>query len=238
MAGGNMKNDSSPPGPFLPGLEITETPLRIVHCKKATFDIYIGRPSPFGNPFVVGKDGTRDEVIDKYEEYVRSNPELMEKIRKEIPGKVLGCWCAPKRCHGEILIKIADEGLALDKNKTIEETAVKTERPLPVPNPEKPEVKKVQVIVDMYGGCIQGVTHDAPGIELDVIFLEDKKYMDRGRDEIMVGDGDSFVYDHHIASETCRNEYVTKIFEEAKEKEAVLEARERQSDGGIAAPTV
>ncbi|MCK9227634.1 MAG: DUF4326 domain-containing protein [Syntrophorhabdaceae bacterium] len=109
----DMKNNES----FLPGFE--KPPPRIVHWKKAKYDIYIGRPGPFGNPFVVGKDGTRDEVIEKYEEYVRSSPDLMEKIRKEIPGKVLGCWCAPRRCHGEVLIKIADEGLALEKNQQV-----------------------------------------------------------------------------------------------------------------------
>lgn len=85
---------------------------RIVHCKKEKYDVYIGRPGPFGNPFVIGKDGDRDEVIDKYEQYVRDNPALMKKIALEIPGKTLGCWCVPKRCHGEVLIKIAGESLA------------------------------------------------------------------------------------------------------------------------------
>jgi len=100
-------------GSFLPGFEepspMERFPGRIVHCKKEKYDIYIGRPGPFGNPYVIGKDGTRDEVIEKFEHYARSNPELMEKIHREIPGKVLGCWCGTKRCHGEILIKIANE---------------------------------------------------------------------------------------------------------------------------------
>ena len=96
---------------------------RIVHCKKEKYDIYIGRPGPFGNPYIIGEDGTRDEVIEKYEKYVRSNPDLMKRIQREIPGKVLGCWCGPKRCHGEVLIKIADE-LSPDSANTPAEAAL------------------------------------------------------------------------------------------------------------------
>ena len=38
----------------------------VVHCEKDRFNIYIGRPSKWGNPFIIGRDGTRKEVIDKY----------------------------------------------------------------------------------------------------------------------------------------------------------------------------
>jgi len=109
------KQNNSP----LPGFGIDETTRkgtgRIVHCKKEKYDVYIGRPGPFGNPYVIGMDGTRDEVIEKFEVYVRNNEELMAKIRRELPGKVLGCWCGPgKRCHGEVLLRIAEEEPELD----------------------------------------------------------------------------------------------------------------------------
>ena len=70
--------------------------------------VYIGRGSPYGNPFVIGKDGSREEVIRKYDEYLRGSPDLMAAL-PELRGKVLGCWCAPKPCHGDVLVKMANE---------------------------------------------------------------------------------------------------------------------------------
>jgi hypothetical protein len=82
---------------------------RIVHCKVAdpgTF-VYIGRPTKWGNPFSVEVHG-RDECIKKYERYIRNKPKLLRDL-KELKGKNLGCWCKPKRCHGEILLKLLKE---------------------------------------------------------------------------------------------------------------------------------
>jgi hypothetical protein len=70
---------------------------------------YIGRPSEWGNPFVIGRDGTRDEVCDKYEALVRARPDMMARIKAELKGQVLGCYCKPQRCHGDTLAKIAEE---------------------------------------------------------------------------------------------------------------------------------
>ena len=81
---------------------------KIVHCKKEPYDVYIGRPSPWGNPYRIGPDGTRDEVIKKYEEHVRRDAWLMAAL-PSLAGKTLGCWCHPKPCHGEVLIKILKE---------------------------------------------------------------------------------------------------------------------------------
>ena len=78
--------------------------MRVVHCKKEPYDVYIGRPSKWGNPFSIGKDGTREETIIKYEEYLLSRPDLMAAL-PELKQKVLGCWCKPKACHGDILVK-------------------------------------------------------------------------------------------------------------------------------------
>lgn len=79
----------------------------VVHCKRDKYDVYIGRPSIWGNPFEIGKDGTRQQVIDKYEEYVLNNPTLMARL-PELKGKRLGCWCAPAPCHGDVLADLAD----------------------------------------------------------------------------------------------------------------------------------
>lgn len=81
----------------------------IVHCKREPYDIYIGRPSIWGNPFEIGKDGTRTEVIQKYEDWIRTQPKLMAAAKRLLVGRTLGCWCSPLPCHGEVLIKIANE---------------------------------------------------------------------------------------------------------------------------------
>jgi hypothetical protein len=52
----------------------------VVHCKKEPFDIYIGRPSIWGNPFEIGKDGGRTDVIEKYEVWLNTVPELLALI--------------------------------------------------------------------------------------------------------------------------------------------------------------
>ena len=91
----------------------------IVHCKKDEYDIYIGRPSKWGNPFSVGIDGNRKEVIEKYYYWLKGMIEAPKhhnwykrpKISEieELRGKRLGCFCKPKACHGDILLKILNE---------------------------------------------------------------------------------------------------------------------------------
>lgn len=71
--------------------------------------VYIGRPSKWGNPYVIGADGTRDEVVDKYEEFLEKHPKLMEEARKELAGRDLVCFCSPRRCHGDVLLRIANQ---------------------------------------------------------------------------------------------------------------------------------
>lgn len=70
--------------------------------------VYIGRPSIWGNPFVIGKDGTRGEVIAKFEAYLLSSPSLIERL-PTLAGKVLVCWCAPASCHGDVLDRMAND---------------------------------------------------------------------------------------------------------------------------------
>ena len=85
----------------------------VVHCKREPYDVRITRPGPWGNPFVIGRDGTREEVIAKHRTWVEERPEFQARIRRELRGKVLACWCAPLPCHGDTLMEIAnavDEG--------------------------------------------------------------------------------------------------------------------------------
>jgi hypothetical protein len=79
----------------------------VVH-RNMPHDVYIGRPSKWGNPYIVGKDGTRKEVIAKYEKHLLQHPELMNALH-ELKGKRIACWCKPMACHGDVLAKYADK---------------------------------------------------------------------------------------------------------------------------------
>lgn len=86
------------------------------HHRDASADaVYIGRGSPYGNPFVIGEHGNRAEVIARYREYLHSTPELLEKVRRELPGKDLLCYCSPAACHGDVLLIEANPELANPK---------------------------------------------------------------------------------------------------------------------------
>lgn len=84
--------------------------------RRTTYDrnpncIYVGRPSKYGNPFTIGSDGTRDEVVTKYREYIFAREDLLADVKKELKGKDLVCWCAPEACHADILLEIANATL-------------------------------------------------------------------------------------------------------------------------------
>jgi hypothetical protein len=82
---------------------------RVVHIKREPYDVYVGRPSRWGNPFTVGRDAhTREDAIKKYEAYILAHPKLMAAL-PDLRGKVLGCWCAPKPCHGDVLLRLANK---------------------------------------------------------------------------------------------------------------------------------
>ena len=89
----------------------------VVNVSKSSYDVYIGRLADYGdtcwgNPFKIGKDGDRDEVIRKYEEWILTQPQLMSKLHT-LRGKVLGCHCKPMRCHGEVLARLANMDINL-----------------------------------------------------------------------------------------------------------------------------
>lgn len=70
------------------------------------------RESVFANRFKIGKDGTREEVIRKYEEDIIKKLEEDVLLRRELvmlKGKNLGCWCHPEPCHGDVLLRLIDK---------------------------------------------------------------------------------------------------------------------------------
>jgi hypothetical protein len=109
--------------------------IKVVYCTKEHFDIFIARrpsrfvikkilgpcgpPYKWANPFVMDdekdgtkKDGTREEVIEKYRKWLLSNPELLKQL-PELCGKKLGCWCKPLPCHGDVLKELAERQQSL-----------------------------------------------------------------------------------------------------------------------------
>ena len=92
---------------------------RVVNLNKEPYDIYIGRgkDSKWGNPYIHIKDkttlaefivDTREEAIAKYREYILSKPELLNSLH-ELEGKILGCFCKPQSCHGDILLELLSQ---------------------------------------------------------------------------------------------------------------------------------
>lgn len=71
--------------------------------------VYVGRPSRWGNPFKIGPDGDRAEVIAKYRAFLDLNPSLRALARQELAGRDLVCWCAPEPCHADVLLEVAND---------------------------------------------------------------------------------------------------------------------------------
>jgi hypothetical protein len=92
---------------------MTTPPTTVVNITRGqAFDVYIGRPGkgqagPWGNPFVIGRDGDRATVIAKYERWLHTQPQLLARL-PELKGKRLGCFCHPRPCHGDVLARLAD----------------------------------------------------------------------------------------------------------------------------------
>ncbi len=70
--------------------------------------VYVGRGSSFGNPFMTGRDGSRDIVVAKFEKYVKANAYLRNRIKRELAGKDLICFCVPQSCHATYLLEVAN----------------------------------------------------------------------------------------------------------------------------------
>ena len=92
----------------------------VVHVNKEHYDVLIDRTTIWGNPYshkentlAIYKVKTRKESIEKYREYILNNPELLTKL-PELKGKVLGCWCKPLPCHGDVLIELLNQRVNLE----------------------------------------------------------------------------------------------------------------------------
>ena len=81
--------------------------LNFVEWQKQPNSLFIGRPSPWGNPYKVHIYG-RATCIAMYEDYIRGSPELMAMLQ-QLVNMELGCGCKPLPCHGDILLKIMKE---------------------------------------------------------------------------------------------------------------------------------
>lgn len=82
--------------------------MQVLNKRVSQDGTYIGRPSKFGNPFVIGQHGSRADVIARYEAWLLSQPALVEAAKRELRGKSLVCWCAPLACHGDVLLRVAN----------------------------------------------------------------------------------------------------------------------------------
>lgn len=90
---------------------------RVVNLRVEPYDVYIGRPSKWGNPYthLHRKDtinvSSPEEAVQLYEEWIKeriqAEPEKYDL--DELRGKVLGCYCRPAICHGDVLARLADE---------------------------------------------------------------------------------------------------------------------------------
>lgn len=83
-------------------------PTTVVNGRKVACDVFIGRGSKWGNPFKIGEDGTREECIEKFRKQLMSNPVKLAQVKRELRGRILGCYCKPLACHGDVLAEIAD----------------------------------------------------------------------------------------------------------------------------------
>ena len=79
----------------------------VVNLRKNKYDVYIGRGSKWGNPFKIGRDGNREEVIEKYREYIMQSG-LLSHL-EELRNKTLGCFCKPLACHGDVLVELLEK---------------------------------------------------------------------------------------------------------------------------------
>jgi hypothetical protein len=84
---------------------MTQTLNQRLHGRPAG-SVYVGRPSKWGNPFIIGRDGDRAAVIAKHRDWIQTQPKLLECLG-ELAGHDLVCWCAPDGCHADTLRELA-----------------------------------------------------------------------------------------------------------------------------------
>ena len=71
--------------------------------------VYVGRPSIYGNPFVIGRDGSRADVVAEYRTWLMVQSKISEADIKALHGKDLVCWCSPAPCHADVLLEVTNQ---------------------------------------------------------------------------------------------------------------------------------
>ena len=87
----------------------------VVNVRDAAYDVLVDRTTKWGNPWTHERGKTRAkfvvasraEAIEKYEEWIKTQPHLMEAL-PELKDKVLGCHCVPFKCHADVLVRLAN----------------------------------------------------------------------------------------------------------------------------------
>ena len=90
------------------GIELKAT---VVNRRKENFDVYIGRGSPFGNPYKITEHQDRIDVIEKYRKWFYNQIKDDAHFKLSVlflRGKKLGCYCKPKPCHGDVIVEYLD----------------------------------------------------------------------------------------------------------------------------------
>lgn len=89
--------------------------IHVVNKRESAIGEYVGRPSPLGNPYVLGRGGSREQVIANYrlwlgtqllvkkDERVRGEMNRLYKIARDEGELTLVCWCAPLACHADVI---------------------------------------------------------------------------------------------------------------------------------------
>ena len=85
---------------------------KVVNIKNSSCEVYIGRPSIWGNPYIRGKDGDKATVIAKYKEHFLGSFHLKQLATEKLKGKVLGCYCKPEACHGDVIVEFLEEEIS------------------------------------------------------------------------------------------------------------------------------
>jgi hypothetical protein len=91
--------------------------MRVINLRKTTLGdaVYVGRAnatmmlpqSPFANPYHMRTELDRPCVLDLYRKYLRHNPSLVDRMRRELAGiEAIACWCAPKACHADLIAEV------------------------------------------------------------------------------------------------------------------------------------
>ena len=90
----------------------------VVNIRKSKSDCYCGRGTIYGNPFKIGRDGTRLDVITKYIDYffdkLEKDPVFRQRIL-ELKDKKIGCWCHPDLCHLHVIAEYLNNYVSLQK---------------------------------------------------------------------------------------------------------------------------